>query len=305
VQKSLAIMIISVIVATRNRCTSLAQLIEVLRQFPEHPTWELIVADNGSHDETHSLLAAAAATLPVVTIEEERSGKSRALNRAMKHARGDLLVFADDDIIPDRRWLTALHQASIEYPRANVFGSRILVDYQGIPKWVAASHSLKTMLTSEQELGDDICWFADGQYPVGPSIGVRRRVLESSRCEWPIKLGPGTKIPLGDERAFLMQLSPPEARDRLYVPSSIVRHNIAGRELNFMNAMTRCFLGGYAAGLIESRHGQSAAQRVALHTTAWHRIRRFSSAAELFCASARAFGMLAGRLSPYPDNLYG
>ena len=298
-------MTISVIVATRNRCASLAHLIDVMRQFPKNPTWEVVVADNGSNDDTRVLLASAAATLPIVAIEEKRPGKSRALNRAIEHARGDLLVFADDDITPEYRWLTALYEASVGYPYANVFGGRVWIDYGCIPKWIADSHSLRTMLTSEQELGDDIRLFPDNQYPIGPNIAVRRRLLESSKCEWPINLGPGTRIPLGDERAFLMQISPPKARDRLYVPASVVRHNVGGRELNFMNAVTRCFLGGYAAGLIDSRHGRGRAQdEIELPTLVWQRIRQSSSASELFCDSARALGVLAGGLSPYPRNLY-
>jgi len=297
---------ISVIVATRNRRAALGRFLEGVRGFPAEPRWELVVVDNGSTDGTDVLLMSAAATLPLVVIEEQQRGKSRALNKAMSQASGEILLFADDDVVADRQWLTALYRAAVEYPHANVFGGRILVDYRDIPAWVANSFNLKTILTSEQDLGDAVRWFAADQYPVGPNLAVRRRALESRRCEWPVNLGPGTKIPMGDERAFLMQVSPPLARDRLYVPDSIVRHDVAGREIKLAHAATRCFLGGYAAGLIDKHHGGGPAQRDSnIRSLAWQRYCQSASACELICTVARAAGVMTGTVSRFPRVLYG
>jgi hypothetical protein len=244
--------------------------------------------------------------LPLVAIEERRRGKSRALNKALNTARGEIFLFADDDIVPDRQWLAALFQAAIDYPDANVFGGRILVDRQSVPRWIVESHNLKTILTTEQDLGDDLQWFGAGHYPVGPNIAVRRRAIESSGGEWPVNLGPGTTIPLGDERAFLMQVSSPQARDRLYVPDSIVRHNVAGRELRITSAAARCFLGGYAAGLIDKqRGGHVIPDEMPVTELSWQRYRQSTSMAELFCNCARALGVAAGSVSPYPRIVYG
>ncbi len=298
--------IISVIVATRNRQAALAQFLDGARRLPAAPGWELIVVDNGSCDGTRGLLASAGDNLPLVTIEESRRGKSRALNKALRQARGELLLFADDDIDPDPLWLPALARAALDYPDAIVFGGRILVDQQAVPRWILDSYNLKTILTTEQDLGDDTQWFGAGQYPVGPNIAVRRRAVESSECEWPVNLGPGTSIPLGDERAFLMQLSSPQTRDRLYVADSIVRHMVAGREFRIASAAARCFLGGYAAGLIDKQHGGKVTLRdLPVAALTWRRFCQSASAAELFCNCARAIGVAAGSVSPYPRIVYG
>lgn len=298
--------IISVIVATRNRRQSLGRLLDGLRSLPEQPAWELIVVDNGSADGTETLLSTAAEDLPVVVVNENLPGKSRALNRALKHARGDILLFTDDDVVPDPNWLMALHQASIEYPGANVFGGRILVNHERIPQWIVNSYNLRIILTSEQDLGRDIRWFANDQYPIGPNLAVRRRSIEQGSFFWPVNLGPGTKIPVGDERAFLMQVSRPESRDRLYVPDSVVRHNIIGRQLGFVSALTRCFLGGYAAGLVSriwvhsNKKNKQGAFRVV-----WRRFRGASSSRELICIVARALGVLTGTAIPFARIIYG
>jgi hypothetical protein len=299
-----AIPIISVIVATRNRRESLRQFLDGLRGLPTRPDWELVVVDNGSTDGTDALLAAA--DLPAVIIEEKQAGKSRALNAALKRARGEILLFTDDDVVPEPDWLTALHKASSEYPSANVFGGRIVVNHEQIPKWITTSSNLTTILASEQDLGDEICWFGQDQYPIGPNLAVRRAVLERSSFSWPINLGPGTRVPLGDERAFLMQLSPAAARDRLYVPRSIVRHHIRDRELKIGNALSRCFLGGYAAGIIGRMRGcESVNTDARASSIARQRLRGLSSHRELMCILARALGVMVGSASPFARVIYG
>jgi glycosyltransferase involved in cell wall biosynthesis len=297
--------IISVIVATRNRRQSLGRFLDGLRSLPEQPAWELIVVDNGSADGTASLLSTAAEDLPIVVVNENLPGKSRALNRALKHARGDILLFTDDDVVPDPNWLTALHQASIEHPGANVFGGRILVNHERIPQWIVSSYNLRTILTSEQDLGRDIRWFANDHYPIGPNLAVRRRSIEQGSFVWPVNLGPGTKIPLGDERAFLVQISSPESRDRLYVPDSVVRHNIRGRQLGIISAVRRCFLGGYAAGLMGRMPVHSNTNDDSPFRLAWQRFCGASSSRELICVVARAIGVMTGTVSPFARVIYG
>jgi glycosyl transferase family 2 len=280
--------VISIIVATRNRWESLALFFGAMRLVSQSPSWELIVVDNGSTDGTAALLSSAASSLPISIIGENQPGKSRALNRALNRAQGDILLFTDDDVVPNPQWLAALSCAVDAYPGANVFGGRIMTDHKVIPEWVANSTNLKTILVSEQDLGNSIRWFAPNQYPVGPNLAVRRRVVESGRFRWPVNLGPGTAIPLGDERGFLMQLSPPYAQDRLYVPDSVVRHNSPCGQISVANAMKRCFLGGYAAGLTGgSDGGSNFAQLQSVPSLVWERLRAISSVAELICVTAR------------------
>lgn len=269
-----------------------------MRALPEGPAWELIVVDNGSVDGSGTVLSNASAELPLIVLQENRPGKSRALNRGLEYARGDILLFTDDDVVPDPNWLTALHQASINYPSANIFGGRILVNLEQIPRWIASSYNLKTIMTSEQDLGGEIRWYGDDQYPAGPNLAVRRQSIARGSWVWPVNLGPGTRIPLGDERAFLMQVSHPRSRDRLYVPDSIVHHQITGRRLGFLSAITRCFLGGYAAGLMSRSWPPIDQAEASLLGLALRRIRGSSSGQELMCMLARGIGVLTGTSMP-------
>lgn len=98
---------ISIIIATRNRATSLERLLESLDEVERPPVpFEVIVADNGSTDDTPSVLSEwrdAGHGRTVVRVAER--GKSRAANLAIAASKGELLAFIDDDVVADPRWL--------------------------------------------------------------------------------------------------------------------------------------------------------------------------------------------------------
>jgi hypothetical protein len=293
--------LISIIVATRSREAALAQFLEALRRLPTVPRWELVIADNGSIDGTADLLTAAARNIPLTRIYEPRRGKSRALNSALAVATGELLVFCDDDVVPSRNWLAALYDASLTNPGVNVFGGKIVVHRAKMPRWIIDSYNLHALLLSEQNLGDRPLLFPYGRYPVGPNLAVRRSRLEEKRALWPINLGPGTRIPVGDERAFLVQLSSPSDNDRLYVPTSVVMHCISGRQLSFRKCIARCFFGGLAAGmLMPARH--RGCGKYQLGKVVLQRLRQCSSFFELSCMLMRGLGALAGEVRHAPQR---
>lgn len=99
--------VISVIIATRNRSRSLARLLESLQTLEQPPVpFEVVVADNGSTDDTPRLLAdwrREGRARNVVRVTEP--GKSRAANSAIAASSGELLAFVDDDVVADPRWL--------------------------------------------------------------------------------------------------------------------------------------------------------------------------------------------------------
>src|SRR5438067_689612 len=125
---------VSVIIATRNRADSLASLLPRLLGLSPGLRWELIVADNGSTDATAALLGRLGERLR--SVHEPLQGKCRALNRAVAAARGELLVFSDDDVEPHEAWLDELAAAARRHPDADCFGGRIRIDETGVPDWV-------------------------------------------------------------------------------------------------------------------------------------------------------------------------
>ena len=88
--------LVSVILPTFNRSEWIARAIEsVLNQ--TYKAFELIVVDDGSTDETAAVLRPFGARIRV--LRQEHLGPYAARNLALRHAKGDLIAFADSDDI--------------------------------------------------------------------------------------------------------------------------------------------------------------------------------------------------------------
>jgi len=82
--------------------------------------WELLVVDNNSTDQTPDVLAEFAGQLPLRALREPKPRKSNATNLVVKEARGEYILWTDDDVLvePDlRQYITAFRR----YPNAEVF----------------------------------------------------------------------------------------------------------------------------------------------------------------------------------------
>ena len=86
---------------------------------------EVILVDNGSQDGTATFLATLGAPFCVIS-NERNMGFAHACNHGAAAARGDYLVFLNNDTVPQPGWLTALAGA-MTGPRAPVVaGARLL-----------------------------------------------------------------------------------------------------------------------------------------------------------------------------------
>lgn len=101
--------LITVIIATYNRCESLKDtLTSLLNQEKQAGLdYEVIVADNNSKDSTKEAVEGLKMRFNgrLRYLFEPRQGKSFALNRAIETAKGRIIAFTDDDCIVDKNWL--------------------------------------------------------------------------------------------------------------------------------------------------------------------------------------------------------
>jgi GT2 family glycosyltransferase len=86
--------------------TMLSSLAEATR--PNGMELELIVIDDGSRDGTADTVKRFAATVgfPVRLLQKSARGLAAARNLGLREARGDLLLFLDDDCVISRSYLT-------------------------------------------------------------------------------------------------------------------------------------------------------------------------------------------------------
>jgi GT2 family glycosyltransferase len=141
---------VSVVMPTYNRLDQLRAALEGLaRQHDVDERVEVIVVSDGSTDGTDDYLSSPAVPLPVVALTQPNAGPAAARNRGLEAARGDLVVFVDDDTVaaPD---LIAAHLRRHERPDDDlvVIGPMLTPDDYAISPWVQWEQD---MLTKQYE----------------------------------------------------------------------------------------------------------------------------------------------------------
>jgi glycosyltransferase involved in cell wall biosynthesis/peptidoglycan/xylan/chitin deacetylase (PgdA/CDA1 family) len=98
---------LSVIIATYNRRESLARCLATLfdQDLPVDE-YEIVVVVDGSADGTNEMLHSFLVRGHLVVVEQENQGQTAALNAGVKAARGEIVLFLDDDLLCDSRLLS-------------------------------------------------------------------------------------------------------------------------------------------------------------------------------------------------------
>lgn len=104
---------ISVIISTYNRKNLLKKCLRTLfaQTYPEEK-FETIVVDDGSTDTTASFIKTLQKQNPNLRyLRQPHGGVIRARNLGIKNARGEIVVFSDDDCLPKKNWLEQIEKA--------------------------------------------------------------------------------------------------------------------------------------------------------------------------------------------------
>jgi glycosyltransferase involved in cell wall biosynthesis len=132
-------MLFSVVICTYNRALTLRRGLVAVEALlpPRGGSWELIVVDNASTDDTRAVVEglAARAAFPVRYLHEPRLGHSVALNAGVRASRGEVIAFTDDDALPVPDWLRQIEAALAAYEADWVFG-KVVPEWNGAPpRW--------------------------------------------------------------------------------------------------------------------------------------------------------------------------
>jgi glycosyltransferase involved in cell wall biosynthesis len=171
---------ISVVIPTYNRSHLVAEAIQsILAQESDRLSYEVIVVDNNSPDNTRDIVRSfAGRNIPVRYVFEGQQGNAYARNAGITEAQAPIVAFIDDDIRAAPDWLATVNRTFAEHPQVGFIGGKVLPVWKVTPPpWLTPRHWMPLGL---QDHGDTEFLLE----PVGltgvisANLAVRRDLLE-------------------------------------------------------------------------------------------------------------------------------
>lgn len=133
---------VSVIVPAYNDAERIGDCIEALlaQTYPQ-ARYEVLIVDNGSSDETATMIQ----RFPVTLLrEDETQGSYAARNKGIQHARGEIIAFTDSDCTPVPQWIEE-GVCALQTQQADLAGGNVRFVYSTRPGGAEIYDSLSNM----------------------------------------------------------------------------------------------------------------------------------------------------------------
>jgi glucosyl-dolichyl phosphate glucuronosyltransferase len=222
---------VSVVIATFNRARDLAATLDSLSRIQTRRSWELIVVDNNSTDDTRRVVESRSRLFraDVLYVAEERQGRSPALNTGISLARGGIIVTTDDDVRVESDWLDRIVDA-LEGLGCDYVGGRVLPIWEAPrPSWLPNHGGKHWAVIALLDYGDRPIEFGT-RVPLGVNMAFRRAAFDRAGLMDP-DTGRKAGTLLGQEvREWCIRARAAGVRG-FYAPGVVVRHVIPAARL--------------------------------------------------------------------------
>ena len=244
-------------IATRNRAALLSDcLAGVANQDFAGRVEEVIVVDNSDDSAaTEKVVASAECRWPVRLLISSPPGVSRARNRGLSEAAGEITAFLDDDEIPRVNWLSELLStfAGSDDDRSVdiVAGNYEPVWAAPCPDWLDEKfleiYSVGFQRGSEPRPMRDHEWVLEG------NVAIRTSLLQEAGG-FDEALGRAGASLISGEGIIFAKLQA-EGAVAWYNPRAVVSHVIHADRLNRNWLMRRMFASGVSTGISSTYYG--------------------------------------------------
>jgi glucosyl-dolichyl phosphate glucuronosyltransferase len=219
----------SVVICTRNRAGQLSETLASLERLdvPAGLKWEVLVVDNGSADSTADVIRSFEPVLPIRRIWQPKPGLSNARNAGVDAAKGKYLVWTDDDVHVEPRWLAAFLEAFERWPEAVVFGGKITLSLiPPSPLWLLNVLDDCQIMFAARDFGPEPVPLSlrNDKIPFGACFAVRANEQKRYRYDPSLGRAPGQNKS-GEETAVIETMLRADCLG-WWVPNAEVKHMI-------------------------------------------------------------------------------
>lgn len=225
---------VSVVIPTHNRPQQVVALVESIRA-SDYPSaqYEIIVVDNApsSNATAERIEQRYPKSSQVRYVCEERAGSANARNCGLVQAHGEIVVFADDDVLVDEHWLTEMVRGfntsdDVVCVTGLIMPTESETRAQGwfeqFGGYCKEECTRRLFNLTDHRSESPLYPFNVGSFGAGASMAFRRSFLLGIGGFDPA-LGPATPT-LGGEDIDLMLRAILEGHSLLYEPAAVVRH---------------------------------------------------------------------------------
>jgi GT2 family glycosyltransferase len=187
---------LSVVLPCRNGAATIAVQLEALARQSWDGSWELVVADNGSTDESMQIVESFRDRFPALRIVDAsaKRGVPSTLNAGVRESRGRAIAFVNDDDEVAAGWLAAIAEAlerydvvggRLEYERLNepwAIEVRERPQEDGLLEWGFHDYlpfAAGASLAVKRELHDSIGGFDEAMVPAGEDMDYCWRLQQA------------------------------------------------------------------------------------------------------------------------------
>lgn len=182
---------VSLVICTRNRYNQIQKCLEYVVNMNKPLGFELIVVNNGSLDKTDKVLKnfSKHADFDFKIIYEPQLGLARARNTGWQSAKGEIIVFTDDDCYVDICFIDEIKIIFKSNPNLSFLSGRILL-------FDNSDLRMAILENTEEKYFLPYSFIRAGEIH-GANFAFRRSVLALSGG-FDILLGAGTQLPSED-----------------------------------------------------------------------------------------------------------
>lgn len=252
---------LSVVICTWNRAHLLRRVVEHAwdQDIPKE-SFEIVVVDNGSVDETPEVLAQLRKSIQnLVCLREPVLGLSSARNAGVSRARGAIVCFLDDDAVPCRQWLRSVQDAFSRNPSAGAVGGKVVPIWESSPPAWVRGPLLKFLSLSD--FGDAPMKLPPHSDIFGVSACYRKSAL-AVVGGFPVQLGRKGASLISGEEILVNRRIREVGFEVVYEPRAAVSHWIPTQRLGLRWFARRAFAQGESDAILMQISGERSRVRI-------------------------------------------